>query len=144
VELRNRGDMPLRTELDLEWAFQMLGGGGNPSAWYALPVSVGADLGPRTPHDGSGDTAGIDRLWFGNDQLGVRMEARLDPLARVTWHPIETVSNSEAGFERVYQGSALHLRWPLMIEAGAGVSLRAHFIATQDRDRLEEEIGRAG
>ncbi len=139
VELRNRGGDRLETELDLEWALQMLGGGGNPAAWYSLPNGDGDAS--RTPHDGTGDAAAIDRLCFGNDQLGVRMEALLEPVARATWHPIETVSNSEGGFERMYQGSALHLRWPLVVEAGSTASVRVRFIATQDRDRSEAEAG---
>ncbi len=133
VELRNHGPGRLETELDLEWALQMLGGGGNPAAWYALPDATGIEL--RTPHDGRGDAKGVGLVRFGNDHLGVRMEARLEPVARVTWHAIETVSNSEAGFERVYQGSALHLRWPLVIEGGESASMTVRFVASQDRDR---------
>ncbi|MDQ3554933.1 MAG: DUF1926 domain-containing protein, partial [Chloroflexota bacterium] len=140
VELQNKGESRLETELDLEWALQMLGGGGNPAAWYEL--SKGTTEAARTPHDGSGDVVAVDRLSFGNDQLGVRMDARLEPVARVTWHPIETVSNSEAGFERVYQGSALHLRWPIGVEAGAVAAVTVRFLATQQRDRVEEESAR--
>jgi len=141
VQLRNRGGAALATELDLEWAFQMLGGAGNPAAWYALPAASGQAR--RTPHDGSGDAQGIGRFSFGNDHLGVRLEALLEPAARVTWHAIQTVSNSEAGFERVYQGSALHLRWPLVVAPDATASVTVHFSATQERDRSEEETGSA-
>jgi len=140
VELHNGGASRLETEVDLEWAFQMLGGGGNPAAWYEL--SSGTTEAPRTPHDGRGDVLSMDGLSFGNDQLGVRIDARLEPVARVTWHPIETVSNSEAGFERVYQGSALHLRWPLAVEAGAAAAVTVRFVVTQQRDRLQEESAR--
>ncbi len=34
------------------------------------------------------------------------------------WAPIETISNSENGFERVYQGSGLLLSWPVALAAG--------------------------
>ena len=34
------------------------------------------------------------------------------------WAPVETISNSEAGFERVYQGSGLLLSWPLALAPG--------------------------
>ncbi|MDQ3493496.1 MAG: DUF1926 domain-containing protein, partial [Chloroflexota bacterium] len=143
VTLENRGGARLEAELDLEWAFQMLGGGGNPAAWYEVPSGTAdaartlqdgrAPHDGRTPHDGRGDAKDIHRLSFGNDQRGVRLEAWLEPAARVTWHPVETVSNSEAGFERVYQGSALHFRWPLAVEAGAVATVTVHFSATQER-----------
>jgi alpha-amylase len=43
------------------------------------------------------------------------LEARLSwsPGAELAWGPVETVSVSEAGFERIYQGLALLLTWPL-------------------------------
>ena len=34
------------------------------------------------------------------------------------WAPVETISNSEGGFERVYQGSGLLLSWPIRLAAG--------------------------
>ena len=41
------------------------------------------------------------------------------------WAPVETISNSEAGFERVYQGAGLLLSWPLALAAGASRDGRA-------------------
>ena len=38
--------------------------------------------------------------------------------AQVGWAPVETVSNSELGFERIYQGSALLLAWPVSLAPG--------------------------
>ncbi|MBI4254839.1 MAG: DUF1926 domain-containing protein [Candidatus Rokubacteria bacterium] len=45
----------------------------------------------------------------------IGVEARLDasPEAELAWGPVETVSVSEAGFERIYQGTALLVVWPL-------------------------------
>jgi alpha-amylase len=34
------------------------------------------------------------------------------------WAPIETVSLSEAGFERIFQGSAILVSWPLALAPG--------------------------
>ena len=41
------------------------------------------------------------------------VEARLrwSPPAELAWGPVETVSVSEGGFERIYQGTALLLVW---------------------------------
>ncbi len=43
------------------------------------------------------------------------VEARLgwSPAAELAWGPVETVSLSEGGFERIYQGTALLLVWRL-------------------------------
>ena len=60
-------------------------------------------------HDGTGQAAGVEAIGYGNDWVGVAVEARPEPAADAWWSPIETVSNSESGFERVYQGSALLL-----------------------------------
>ena len=49
----------------------------------------------------------------GNDHIGLAITTAVDPPADAWWAPIDTISNSENGFERVYQGSALLLSWPL-------------------------------
>jgi hypothetical protein len=55
----------------------------------------------------------------------------LSKAARFLWFPIETVSNSEAGFESIYQGSCLVCLWSLDLAPGAswdvqiGVELRS-------------------
>jgi alpha-amylase len=64
-------------------------------------------------------------------KIGVRIEA---PEAREFWlAPIETVSESEEGFERVYQGSQILAVWPVELEAGekwaAQVSCRVTGVA---------------
>ncbi|MBI5629130.1 MAG: DUF1926 domain-containing protein, partial [Candidatus Rokubacteria bacterium] len=38
--------------------------------------------------------------------------------ADVGWAPVETVSISEAGFERIYQGSSILLAWPVRLPRG--------------------------
>ncbi len=42
----------------------------------------------------------------------------VDVAADAWFAPVETISNSENGFERVYQGSGLLLSWPLHLGAG--------------------------
>jgi alpha-amylase len=127
---------PLQVELDLEWNLDLLGGGGNPQAWYEVGVADPRASQTRTPHDGRGDHESIERVAFGNDWLGVAVTLIPRTACRATWFPVETVSSSEAGFERVYQGSSLHLRWPVTLgdgPAGVAVRLEVH----QDRDLAE-------
>ena len=92
----------------------LLGGGGNPSAWYAIRVD-------RQAHDGRGSAVGVAQFVQGNDWLGISLTTLPTPPADLWWAPIETVSNSEGGFERVYQGSAVLLSWPLDLAPGGEI-----------------------
>lgn len=117
VTVRNDGTGTIRARLGQEWTLMMLGGGGNPSAWFEV-------AGQRTAHDGSGSAASLAQLRQGNDWVGVELETVPTPMADVWWAPVETVSNSEDGFERVYQGSSELLSWPIELAPGATVTVR--------------------
>ncbi|HEX7950887.1 MAG TPA: alpha-amylase/4-alpha-glucanotransferase domain-containing protein [Candidatus Limnocylindrales bacterium] len=134
VSVEHRGDAPIAARLGIEWAATMLGGGGNPSAWWDVD-------GRRDRHDGSGASLGVTELAQGNDWLGVSVATSLEPRADAWWAPIETVSNSEDGFERVYQGGALLLSWPVRVGPGDVVVMRVEHRATVATDRALEERG---
>ncbi|MBI4561746.1 MAG: DUF1926 domain-containing protein, partial [Candidatus Rokubacteria bacterium] len=53
-----------------------------------------------------------------DEWLGTEVALQWRRPARVAWAPVETVSLSEAGFERLYQGSAILLAWPLELPPG--------------------------
>ena len=136
VEVENRSGARYTADLGLEWSICLSGGGGNPEAYYELDRADGAS--GRSPHDGAADHPAVERLAFGNDHDGVRFEATAEPPARVTWFPIETVSNSEGGFERVYQGSALLFRWQVDLAAGATMRVWQRFAIREARDLATE------
>ena len=69
------------------------------------------------------------------------IEARPTPAADAWWAPIETVSNSESGFERVYQGSGLLLSWPLTLAPGESRRFAVAQAVTVARDRTAAEAG---
>jgi alpha-amylase len=118
--------------LELEWNLNLLGGGGNPEAYYRWAEH-------EIRHDSPGSVAaGVD-LSFGNRYEGVAITVAPQPAAPQEWFPVETVSNSEAGFERVYQGSCLTQRWPLNLAAGESATFATTFYFTQARDRSAEE-----
>jgi alpha-amylase len=122
--------------LGVEWTITMLGGGGNPAAWY----EVG---GRRSAHDAGGSASGIARVEQGNDYIGLSLATTASPSADAWWAPIETVSNSEAGFERIYQGSGLLLSWPIRLSAGARKVVRVDQVVAATRDRAAEESAAA-
>ncbi len=136
LELHHHGDRPIETRLGIELSLHLLGGGGNPAAWYEV-------AGVRSAHDGSGEAPGVEAVGYGNDWVGIAVEARPGPEADAWWSPIETISNSESGFERVYQGSTLLLSWPARIQPGE----TRRFSLTQQvavaRDRAAEERARS-
>jgi hypothetical protein len=95
--------------------------------------------GERTAHDAAGTADGVDVIRSGNTYIGVEVTTRPEPPADAFWGPIETVSNSEAGFERVYQGSTLVLTWPLRLAPGASGTVRVRHAIATTRDRAAEE-----
>jgi alpha-amylase len=135
VEVENPGDSSVSFELVVEWNVNLLGGGHNPAAYYET------GSGDRSPHDVAGEADSTAHLAFGNDYEGVRVDATLEPAARLTWYPVETVSNSEGGFERVYQGSSVLFRWPVSLAPGAAATFVVGFAVTQSIDHSAAELG---
>ena len=132
VEIQNRGLGAFRGALDLEWNLNLMGGGGNPEAYYA------AD-GQETRHDSSGSVPAGTELRMGNRYEGLELCVELDPPADQAWSSVDTVSNSEAGFERVHQGSCLVQRWPLQLAPTEHRTFAVRLRVTQSRDRAAEE-----
>ncbi len=117
VMVENRSDRSIAFDLGIEWALMLLGGGANPEAYYEIDGSL-------FPHDGEGDHPAIDRVVSGNRYIGLELATTVEPAATAWWSPIETISNSEAGFERTYQGSALVFVWPTRLAPGARTTVR--------------------
>ncbi|MDA8203687.1 MAG: DUF1926 domain-containing protein [Chloroflexi bacterium] len=147
VEVGHHGDVPLDAELVLEWNIDLAGGGHNPAAWYEVPAAEPTGASPasgaggarRFPHDSMEHPGRLARFAFANTAEGARIDATLDPAADVSWYPVETVSNSESGFERQYQGSSLLLTWPLRLAPGATAACRVRFDVTSSRDHRAQE-----
>ena len=137
LEIHHRGTEAVEARLGIELGIHLLGGGGNPSAWYDV-------AGRRSAHDGTGQAQGVDAIGFGNDWVGVAITARPEPAADAWWSPIETVSNSESGFERVYQGSALLFSWLVRLEPGEVRRVALRQAVAVARDRAAEETAAAG
>ncbi|OGO52283.1 MAG: hypothetical protein A2Z32_09860 [Chloroflexi bacterium RBG_16_69_14] len=132
VTVANRSEHPVEALLGLEWTLMMLGGGGNPAAWLEID-------GARATHDSRGTAAGLAGFAQGNDAIGIAVDTTLSEPTDVWWAPVETISNSEAGFERVYQGAGLLLSWPLSLADGESRTVTVRHAVTTARDRLDEE-----
>jgi len=61
------------------------------------------------------DRAASIRLVDGNED--VRLTLGCSPVCRVLRHPVQTVSQTESGYQLTHQGSCLVLAWPLRLES---------------------------
>ncbi|HLE42875.1 MAG TPA: alpha-amylase/4-alpha-glucanotransferase domain-containing protein [Methylomirabilota bacterium] len=72
-----------------------------------------------------------ERVALVDDWLGLTATLTWSPRARILWTPVYTVSLSETGLERVWQGVELTVVWPLELgpdgwEGRMGLGLEAH------------------
>ncbi len=99
--------------LDGRWAVQWnlaLTAGAAPGRYYRLADRP--SLGSR------GARAAADGLSLVDEWIGVELALRTSAPADVAWAPVETVSLSESGLERIYQGSSIVFAWPLHLAPG--------------------------
>jgi alpha-amylase len=133
VTVENRASDAVRFDLGIEWALTMLGGGANPAAFYR----VGEE---SFRHDSTGERVGVGSIASGNTYVGLDLTTNVEPSANVWWSPIETISNSEHGFERIYQGSALVFVWPLDLAPNDTRTVSIRNLVETTRDRAAEEL----
>ncbi|HEV8402169.1 MAG TPA: alpha-amylase/4-alpha-glucanotransferase domain-containing protein [Candidatus Limnocylindrales bacterium] len=131
VTVHNRSAIALESRVGVEWTLMLLGGGANPAAWWDVD-------GLRAPHDSAGGAIEVARLDQGNDFVGIALTTTVSEPATAWWAPVETVSNSEGGFERVYQGAGLLLSWPLALAPDASWTVTVTQAVATDRDLAEQ------
>jgi hypothetical protein len=112
--IQNESETLLQTSFACEWNFHLLGGGGNDQAYYRVPRH---DLG-NSHFDSTGEVKSVKNFHIGNIWLQQDLEFSLSEPATLWRYSIETVTGSEAGFERNHQGSCLTLIWPLLLDVG--------------------------
>ena len=103
-----RAEYRLQPATPGRWAVQWnlaLTAGDAPGRYLTLPG--------RPSLASSGRVSGLGTVTLVDEWIGVQAQLAWGPGAELAWGPVETVSVSEAGFERIYQGLALLLTWPL-------------------------------
>ncbi len=113
-EFINTGDTPIDTVFAGEWNINLLGGGHNEAAYYRVDGRYIGD----THLDSSGEISDVGRLILGNSYLGFELELEIERPLTVWRYPVESISNSEAGLEKVYQCSCLVMLLPLSLQPG--------------------------
>jgi alpha-amylase len=132
VEATNLSQAPFVALLGIEFATMLLGGGHNPAAFHVID-------GRRIAHDETAEARGVDGLRSGNEQVGVSIETAADGPVDAWIAPIESVSNSESGFELVYQGSCVLLVRPIAISPGESAAIRIEQRVAVNADVAIEE-----
>jgi alpha-amylase len=112
--IENKGQSRLQTYFASEWNFNLLGGGGNDQAYYYIE---GHQL-ENSHFDSAGEVPLVRSFHIGNTWLQQDLAFHVSQEATLWRFSIETVTGSEAGFERTHQGSCVTLVWPLVLEAG--------------------------
>ncbi len=117
--IENKGQTLLQTRFACEWNFNFLGGGGNDQAYYHVE-----DQELDNEHfDSTGEVAQVSNFTIGNSWIEQEITFTLSEATTLWRFSIDTVTGSEAGFERIHQGSCLILLWPLLLEPGQSWSV---------------------
>jgi hypothetical protein len=107
--LRNISDSSVKAVFGSEWNINLLGGGHNEQAYYHVPGITLDDY-----HlDSRGELSDIEQIILGNRHSGIELELAVMPKAGLWRFPVESISNSEGGIERIYQESCLLVLLPL-------------------------------
>jgi 4-alpha-glucanotransferase len=89
------------------------------------------DLTGRPALGSSGRMAGRSAVSLVDEWAFVEVRLRWSPEGELAWGPVETVSISESGFERIYQGTALLIVWPVDLAPGSERELSATLTLTR-------------
>ena len=118
--LTNRSEAALSLRFGVETNWAMLGGNG-PGAYYAIPGQEPVGL------DTTGESNEAASLRLVLEWMKIVIGLRFSRPATLWRFPIETITASEAGYERGYQGSCLMPLWEVQLAPGECWEVSLHF-----------------
>jgi len=110
--ITNEGGIKLEANFGVETNWALMGG--NAPGSYFDSGSPGG----KVMLDTAGECKAADRLSMHVDWLGIDIKCSWNIKASVWWYPVETISNSEGGFERIYQGFCVMPLWRIILMPG--------------------------
>lgn len=121
--LRNLSDITIQTRFGVEFNLAMPAGGGVAGRYY-----IDQDLAADASFNSLAETKAAAHIRLEDDVFGGSVAIQLD--TPQTWwrFPLQTVSQSEAGWEMTYQSSMLMPIWDLHMEANAEYSIHIRAI----------------
>ncbi len=105
------GEQRRKTNLGIEFNINLLAGDAS-DRYYEIPGHLLEDRRLRS----FGELRGISEIRLIDEWNGFQVILKIDREGDLWRFPVETVSLSESGFERIFQGSCLLLYWPLELE----------------------------
>jgi len=112
-EIQNQGNVTAKLNFGIEWNFGLLGGH-SPDRYYEIPgIKLAENYLAST-----GEIPEVGTLWIKDHWLKLAVKLTFSPQATLWRFPIETVSLSEGGFERVYQNSTVLPHWQFILKPG--------------------------
>jgi len=113
-EVKNLGNRDLGFLFAVEWNMTLLAGDAPDRRYFV----AGRELAqPRLISEG--EELKVTEMGMEDDWLGLRISFKTSSPAKFWRYPVETISQSEGGFEKVYQGSCLLLGWEVSLAPGA-------------------------
>ncbi|MBI4831982.1 MAG: DUF1926 domain-containing protein [Candidatus Lindowbacteria bacterium] len=106
------GKKPVDSTFAVELNLTLLAGD-NEDRYYDIP---GVTL-DRNRMNSVGAVDSVSLVLLVDRWMGIGIAVRFEPEATLWRFPIETVSQSEGGFEKTYQGSSVTAVWPLSLKA---------------------------
>jgi alpha-amylase/alpha-mannosidase (GH57 family) len=113
--ISDEADTTIRTNFGIEFNINLLAGDA-PDRYFDIP---GRHLEDRKLAS-LGELENISEVRLIDEWNKLSIILRVDKKCNFWRFPVETVSISESGFERIFQGSCLLLYWPLDLEPGKG------------------------
>jgi 4-alpha-glucanotransferase len=118
--LHNKGEKPLDFLWMVEHNFTLLAGDA-PDRTFVLPEGGLKDSRMAS----AGVLPDIQTLGMRDGCFGFELQLKYSPAVELWRFPVETVSQSEEGFESVYQGSCIAGCWRVQLESGQSRQLQA-------------------
>jgi len=124
-KLKNKGEENAVFRFGIEFNLAFLAGYA-PDRYYSIP---GRQL-KETHLASTGEEEGVQELYLCDEWRRVMVYLRFSNPAHLWRFPIETVSQSEAGLERVYQQSVVFPNWELNLKPQEKYKLRLELTVT--------------
>ncbi len=117
-QLTNLSEANFKTRFASEWTFGLLAGNAHDRYYESTNVAIA-----KKTLDSVGTTNDARHLALVDAWGGFRIDIETSELCTFLRAPIETIASSEAGFERVYQGSIIMPCWNIALKPQESLSL---------------------